>query len=131
MKCLKGLLYGCLLLSLLGTVFWGMTAIGEAPQRGTVVINELAWAGTAAGTTDEWIELYNNTDRDIDRTGWRLVSDDGSPNITLSGTIPAHGFFLLERSDDRTISDVPTDQIYQGALKTTVSGYDSLISMAI
>jgi len=77
-----------------------------------VVINEIAWMGTEADYRDEWIELYNNTDRDIDLTGWTLEAADGTPSITLTGTIPAKGFFLLERTDDKTVSDIQADQIY-------------------
>jgi hypothetical protein len=81
-----------------------------------VVINEVAWMGTAASGTDEWIELYNATGQDVDLTGWTLASSDGSPAIDLEGTIPAHGHYLLERTDDGTISDVPADQVYTGDL---------------
>ena len=81
-----------------------------------VVINEVAWGGTAASTADEWIELKNNTASPISLVGWSLRADDGTPNIVLAGTIPANGYFLLERTDDNTISDVPTDQIYIGDL---------------
>ncbi|MFN7088622.1 MAG: hypothetical protein ACK4NX_02285, partial [Candidatus Paceibacteria bacterium] len=28
-----------------------------------VVINEIAWAGTSASSSDEWVELYNNTSK--------------------------------------------------------------------
>jgi len=84
---------------------------------GYVVINEVAWMGTQASTSDEWIELYNTTDQDIDLTGWTLVAADGKPIIALSGIIPSHGFFLLERTDDTTVSDVTADQIYTGALE--------------
>ena len=128
---MKGLHRGALILPLLALlVLATVTPVGEGlpgpdpdpepdpePERAmTVVINEVAWAGTAASATDEWIELYNNTDEEIDLTGWRLKSDDGSPDILLSGEIPAHGFFLLERSDDTTISDIPADLIYRGSL---------------
>ncbi len=81
-----------------------------------VVINEVGWMGTAASDTDEWIELYNNTDNPVDLSGWILQSMDGVPTIALTGTIPAQGFFLLERTDDTTISDCPANQIYTGAL---------------
>jgi DNA uptake protein ComE-like DNA-binding protein len=82
-----------------------------------VVINEIAWMGTSASSTDEWIELYNNTNNTIDLTGWRLVSlTDNSPNIILDKTISPFGFYLLERSSDNTISDISADQIYTGAL---------------
>jgi uncharacterized repeat protein (TIGR01451 family) len=81
-----------------------------------VVINEVAWMGTAASSTDEWIELYNTTDQDIDLAGWTLTSSDGTPTIHLAGTIPAHSYFLLERTDDNALSDVPADQVYTGDL---------------
>lgn len=84
-----------------------------------VIISEVAWAGTQADANDEWIELYNNTDHAISLVGWRLESADGSPSIVLSGTIPARGFFLLERTDDNTVSDIPADQIYTGALSNS------------
>ena len=86
-----------------------------------VVINEVAWMGTsAAQSQDEWIELYNTTSRAITLSGWVLRSKtDNSPFISLSGTIPAKGFFLLERTDDTTISNISAHQIYTGALVNT------------
>ncbi|MFQ6118044.1 MAG: PKD domain-containing protein, partial [Candidatus Bipolaricaulia bacterium] len=112
------LIRGSILLLLVFALPWGTGTGGQLPQR-AVAINEVAWAGTAANASDEWIELYNNTDEDIDLTGWQLRSDDGSPAIALSGTIPAQEFFLLERGDDETISDISADQIYQGALRNS------------
>ena len=81
-----------------------------------VVISEVAWMGTTASTYDEWIELANNTGADIDLSGWTLQSADGTPAIALSGTIPAHGRFLMERTDDTTLPDLVADLIYTGAL---------------
>ena len=76
----------------------------------TVVINEIAWMGTAADANDEWVELYNRGADSIDLTGWKLAADDGVPEIDLIGTIPANGYFLVERSsDDNTISDIIAD----------------------
>ena len=84
-----------------------------------VVINEIAWAGTQANANAEWIELYNSTSADIDLSGWTLTATDGTPNIALSGTISAGAYFLLERSADTAISDIPADLIYTGALANT------------
>lgn len=83
-----------------------------------VVVSEIAWMGTITSYNDEWIELYNNTDHDLDLTGWHLFSEDGSPNITLEGAIPAGGHFLLERTDDTTVPPL-ADRIYTGALDNT------------
>jgi Lamin Tail Domain len=94
-------------------------SVHAAPRQANaldVVINEVAWGGTAASQTDEWIELYNPGGVSINLTGWQLVSSDGNPKITLTGNIPANGYFLLERTDDNTVSDLKANQIYTGDL---------------
>jgi hypothetical protein len=94
----------------------------------TVIINEVAWAGTSATTADdEWIELYNPGNSSVDMTGWQLYGDDntfnkvGSPSIILSGTIPAKGYFLLERNE-QAVSDVQANQLYTGTLGNNPTG---------
>jgi cardiolipin synthase len=77
-----------------------------------VVINEVAWSGTAASSNDEWIELHNNTTLPITLTGWLLEASTNGPDITLDGVIPPDGYFLLERTDDDAITDTLADQIY-------------------
>ena len=52
----------------------------------------------------------------LDLRGWRLISSDGGLDVALSGTIQDHGYFLLERTDQSTISDITADQIYAGSL---------------
>jgi hypothetical protein len=80
------------------------------------LINEVAWSGTSANSSDEWIELYNPGTSPVNIDGWKLYGDDnslnkvGSPNITLSGTIPADGYFLLER--DELATNVKANQVY-------------------
>ncbi len=80
-----------------------------------IVINEVAWSGTAAQGNDEWIELYNPNSFAVNMTDWTLVTGSSSLTITLTGLIPAGGFFLLERANDSTVSDILADQIYSGA----------------
>ncbi len=83
-------------------------ALNASP--GDVVINEVAWMGTAAAVTDEWIELYNNTAIPISLVGWRVTTVDGM-NLVLNGEIGPHGYYLIERTDDNTVSDIPADWI--------------------
>jgi hypothetical protein len=85
----------------------------------SVIINEVAWAGTAASSSDEWIELYNPGSQPINLAGWHLISSDNSPDILLTGTIPASGYYLLERGDDTTVSNIAADQIYIGDLSNS------------
>jgi len=93
----------------------------------SIVINEVAWSGTLASYADEWIELYNTTDEDIDLSGWVLTWGEGDVTIYFAeakgntkevrrSIVPAQSFYLLERTDDMTISDLEADLIYKGAL---------------
>ncbi|MDD5145704.1 MAG: lamin tail domain-containing protein [Candidatus Pacebacteria bacterium] len=103
----------------------------------TIVINEISWMGTSAtNSNDEWIELYNNTDSFVDLTGWVLSAKDGTPNIVFStSSIFAKDYFLLERTDDTTISDIGADLIYKGALENSgeelklIDNYGNLIDL--
>lgn len=81
-----------------------------------IIINEIAWMGTTTSANAEWIELYNTTTADMDITGWKLIAQDGAPNITLKGIISAESYFLLERTSDATVPNVTADQIYTGVL---------------
>ena len=56
-----------------------------------IVINEFS-----SNSADEWVELYNTSSGPIDLTGWQL-SDASNPPETLSGTIPANGFFVFDK----------------------------------
>ena len=92
--------------------------VAQSPPAdpGDVIVNEIAWGGSAASSADEWIELHNTTAQPMDLAGWSLVTLDGTPVISLTGVIHPGDFFLLERTDDNTVSDIPADLIYTGAL---------------
>lgn len=115
---------GGLFLAVIGaTALLALVGGGPALTRpdilpGDVVISEVGWGGTVASANDEWLELYNNTNAAISLDNW-TVSDGGDMEVTLLGTIPAGAFFLLERTDDTTISDIPADQIYTGGLNNS------------
>jgi Ca2+-binding RTX toxin-like protein len=95
----------------------GASVVSSIPFL-SMVINEIAWMGTQANADHEWIELYNPTGSAIDLTGW-ILTDGNDINIALSGTIAAGGYFLLERGDNTTVSNITADQIYTGALVNT------------
>lgn len=84
-----------------------------------VVINEIAWMGNSNSANEEWLELYNSGAEDVSISGWALEAQDGSPKITLSGTIKQNGYFLLERTSDDSIPNVTADLIYTGAMSNS------------
>jgi hypothetical protein len=68
----------------------------SAVSAGDVLINEIAWAGSSSSSADEFVELKNATGAEIDLTGWTLEGAGVSGStLSLSGSIPAGGFFLL------------------------------------
>ena len=103
------------------------TPTATAPPLLTVIINEVAWMGTNASADDEWIELYNPGSVAINLSGWVLRADDESPFITWSASepVPANTFiqpgqyYLLERLDDTTVSNIDANKLFTGVLNNT------------
>ena len=94
--------------AVVNTVFMLLSAASNA--AGAVLINEVAWMGTVANSADEWVELSNSSAGAVDLTGWGLYEAGGSTLIiTLSGSIAAGGYYLVERTDDNSISNITAD----------------------
>jgi len=104
------------LLLLLGgaatTIGIGFAAPAHAAEALDVVINEIAWQGTQHSGFDEWIELHNNTDEDIDITTWSIVggnTGDGVVNLAkarvLTSTIIPAGGYLVYANGEGDIAD--------------------------
>jgi uncharacterized repeat protein (TIGR01451 family) len=85
-------------------------------ETDNVVISEVAWAGTVHSPSDEWIELYNAGVTTVDLDGWTLADSSADISILLQGSIAPGDFYLLERTADDTVDDIPADRIYTGAL---------------
>lgn len=95
----------------------GQTA--HAATASTIAINEIAWMGTSYSYNSEWIELHNTTNSAVDVNGWTLKAADNSPAISLSGTIAAGGYYLLERTSDSSVPGIAADLIYTGSLENS------------
>lgn len=88
----------------------------------TILINEVAWAGTASDkTSHEWFELKNPGGTAAALTGWQAVNKSGNIRVVFpeDSTVSAGGFYLLERTDDETVPTVSADLIYTGGLKNS------------
>lgn len=90
---------------LLGGSFLPNLAIhAKAAQFGNVVISEVYGGGGNSGAKykNDFIELYNPTEKDIALDGWSVqyASASGSSyQITkLSGSIKAHGYYLVQEA---------------------------------
>lgn len=84
-----------------------------------VVINELLWQGSEKSSSDEWLELRNVTDQEVDLSGWQLTYlASGQEKLML--TIPAgkklagQGYFLISNyalSSDKTTLNFELDVV--------------------
>jgi len=94
------------------------------PTHRGAILNEVSWMGSANSATDEWLELKNDTNGMLDISGWQVLERDGQIKIVIpAGTkLEAHGFYLLERTDDTTVPGIYADQIYTGALANVGEG---------
>lgn len=99
-------------------------AAGEFKQR-DVVFYEIMWAGSNNNTSDEWFVLKNNTDSSIVLGGWKVTSsklDDDSelPVVTLTGEVPADGYFLVSRkAQEESIIGLDADMIESFSLNNS------------
>src|SRR3989344_3389632 len=95
---------------LLSTIIFVFGPAAAVAAAGSVLINEVAWMGTAANSADEWVELYNPGAAAVDLAGWGLYEAGGGTLIlNLSGNIAAGGYYLIERTDDNSINDIIAD----------------------
>ncbi len=95
----------------------------------SLVINEVAWAGTECNSSSEWVELYNPGSTPINLSGWSLVGynpyySTGVFNISLTGTILAGNYFLLADNKD-LFQDNPVPDQYTTTLNL-INNYQSL-----
>lgn len=95
----------------------------QKPSHSKIIINEVAWMGTTNSANDEWIELKNISQANVDISGWQLLDKDEQIKITFpSGSkIPAGGFYLLERNEN-AVANIKADYLYTGNLKNSDEG---------
>lgn len=79
-----------------------------AVSPGDVIINEVMWAGSTASDADQWIELLNKTNHDINLGGCvleRAATSGSNLNIAPNKIIPAKSFYVISNfksSDSRS-----------------------------
>lgn len=83
-----------------------VTTVG-LPAQGDIIISQIRSRGGPNAAGERWVELFNTTGQPIDLDGlfiWNVTASN--PHVVISptnnigaltGTIPARGFFLIER----------------------------------
>lgn len=74
----------------------------------SIGITEIAWMGTTESQFGEWFELYNDGPDSVNLAGWKLYEAGGDTVVfTLSKSIPAQGYLLIERTTASSPDPVP------------------------
>ncbi|MEP6748624.1 MAG: choice-of-anchor J domain-containing protein [Bacteroidota bacterium] len=91
------------------------------PPAANVVINQIFGGGGNSGAyyKNDFIELYNNENTPVNLAGWSVqytstTGPTSSWSVTnLSGTIPAHGFYLIQEGAGANASaaNLPTPDV--------------------
>jgi len=94
------------------------------PKYKPIIFNEIAWMGSKKSGSDEWIELKNLWNRDLNLDGYQIIGISTKTNktkikILLTGKILKNNFFLLERTDDNSVPEIKADFIYKGGLNNS------------
>lgn len=111
-----------LALTIAGITATSMLAVpnaGAAPDNSLPVISEVYGGGgnNGAAYSHDFIELYNPTSTDIDLSGWTLSYYAANGNLgtstTLSGSIPANNYFLVQQSagSNTSLAALPTPDV--------------------
>ncbi|MFH1405147.1 MAG: lamin tail domain-containing protein [Patescibacteria group bacterium] len=70
----------------------------QAQEHPNVFISEIAWAGSSLSNSDEWIELVNLSNTDVDLSGWTLAgaaTSGGDLTIPQDITISANSTLII------------------------------------
>jgi hypothetical protein len=93
------------LFAIIATVAIGITTPSRPVYAASadVIINEIMYNPASGNNADEYIELHNTTDSDINIGNWFITA--GAGNNIGSGTIlPARGYVLISPSPTQTLA---------------------------
>jgi uncharacterized protein YjdB len=98
-------------------------------KPGDIVFSQIYVNGGNSGAfyNTKFFELYNNTDTDIDLSGWSIAYTSASnmsfgPGQVLSGTIKAHSYFLIAGNKNTNGKDLPVKADVELGSKLNPSG---------
>ncbi|MFB6286681.1 MAG: Ig-like domain-containing protein [Candidatus Bipolaricaulia bacterium] len=116
MPCVRGAnrWMRCLCLAL-AVLVCPSVAVGGA-SSGDIVINEIAWMGTQASSSDGWIEFHSTTSQSTDISDWSIFGADTGECLNLadadgssSTSVPGDGYLIYANHADDVQADSGTN----------------------
>ncbi|MFH1197108.1 MAG: CotH kinase family protein [bacterium] len=110
-----------------------LTPVFELDNNGfpTVVINEINYNSSPDFDSDDWIELYNNTNEAVDISGWIFKDGDEEHefNIPQNTVLDAGEFIVLVKDSAMFTSFFPTVKNYIGDFDFNLANKGELICL--
>lgn len=116
---------------LIGTLLtfqpFGITSAGASSS---LMIGEVAWAGSSASLADEWIELWNTSDLDLSLAGYSLVGA-GTKTIFFpdDARVPARSVYLVSNYNENELNSALA--VTPQMVTTTISLSNSALSLRL
>lgn len=90
-------------------------------------INEIMYDAPGTDSGREWIEIYNDTNADIDFSGWKLFENSVNHTVKLitgNAVIPAGGYAIIADNDQNFLVDNPdfTGVLFDSVFSLTNTG---------
>jgi len=82
----------------------GSPTSGEAAYPGGIFLNEILPSPEGADEENEWIELFNSNDFDVDLSGWKIQDSTGTQTtyvIPKNTGVAENGFLVFKRPDTK------------------------------
>lgn len=98
---------------------------------GNVIINEINYHSSTANNTNDWIELYNTTDRLIDLSGWSFLDSKNSHTFIIPDGIQLkpNEYFVLCRDDSAFQANYPYVSNYYGGFDFGLSNDGEILRL--
>ncbi|HYD92919.1 MAG TPA: lamin tail domain-containing protein [Candidatus Paceibacterota bacterium] len=113
--------------------------VAPSAVEASVFINEIAWMGTDASGTCEWIELYNSGSETVDLTNWTLTIENPGSAKTIAFNEPgsvqylgiaASGFYLLARKSTTCDPPISTSSVdWHGSFGNGISNDGATLTL--
>jgi len=115
-----------ILFIILGGFFICQNSEVHAASFHDVVFNEIMWMGSASDQYDEWLELKNLTNQEINfsQSNYTILKDDSLIITVNQNILAANGYFLISRkTKENSILNIDPDLIATFSLTNSETNY--------
>jgi len=107
----RRIFYFLLIVLVCGNGFFCIKNQSKAQANPKIIINELMWMGSHLSSSDEWIELRNFENQDLDLSNWYLTKKSSGQEVLMlkipaGKTVKANSFFLISNFNNDSTSSV-------------------------